>query len=343
MALGGTQNHQVTDEHVERCRALVAAIDGAARQIGAYEAQRQWIGPDGQPIHSKPLLSGDISVEFLSKLPQRATYFTGWPIERGELTRVGTGIWRGLRFLSPMLAARVLTRWWHRLQRTPGYYAGLPGAVATELADLYALSLPSRLRPGADFDGTEPDRVALCERLIAMDRLGLLRRLAAIDRPVILEIGAGYGMLAAALIGALPRATYVIVDLPSSLALSGCYLASRSSRRISLVRGAGNIVSGEIGLVLSVELPVLEGLKIDLAINTLSFGEMSEAVVDGYAAFLQRNLGGGLLFEQNFDCTHFAGPNFCDPSRALARHFHLQPRRARGFYMKGQPRLWVTS
>lgn len=317
---------------IAACQMLVAALDARACATGAYELEREWVAPDGNPVHAVTLRPDDISAGFLADLPRHAHFFTGWPPEGGTLNCAGRVLWRTLGRIAPELGHRVLRRWWHRLQSAPGYYAGPPREAALALAERHARRLPLELRPAEDFDGTDLDRLALSERLLAMERLGVFRFLAGIEKPVVLEIGAGYGMLAAALLRVFPAASYTIVDLPTSLMLSGCYLRSRMASR------------SMVSLVLSADLPELEGTPIDLAVNTLSFGEMGDATVDAYAAFLRRNLKPtGILFEQNFAHRQFAQPNFCDPGAILGRHLRLTAESRLGLYLKGVPRLWATS
>jgi putative sugar O-methyltransferase len=201
--------------------------------------------------------------------------------------------------------------------------------------------LPNALRGPANFDGTELDRAALLERLRALHRSRTLRHLNGRPSPLILEIGAGYGALALALKTTLPRVTYVIIDLPDSLALSGCYLASRQSAPVMVANGEP-LLPGSFVLCPATALERLPALSIDLAINTLSFAEMTEAEVERYARFLVPRLGhGGTLFEQNYDNTEL-GPAFCNPRKLLARYFSVQ-RRVRGLYLRGVPRVWFLS
>jgi hypothetical protein len=322
---------------VERCRALVAEIDKRASETGAYEAEKQWTAPSGHPVYPAPIKPKDITAEFLADIPERAPFFTGWPADAAKLTAFGTALWMALRPFSPALGVRILARWWHRLQQEPAYYPGPTRDAARALARRLARQLPVVLRPSGNFDGTDMDRLALCERLAAMHSLGVFRRLAAIDRPVILEIGAGYGMLAAALLRALPEARYVVLHLPSSLVLSGCYLASRGFR-VSFGADSG------IRLALPADLPQLQEMTLDLAVNTLSFAEMPSDTVGTYAGFLRQTLTpDGVLFEQNFDNSYIGGSNFCDPTPALQQHLTCVATAPERRYLKGRPRVWVRS
>jgi hypothetical protein len=130
----------------------------------------------------------------------------------------------------------------------------------------------------------------------------------------------------------------VIIDLPDSLALSGCYLATRQSAPVTVASGRP-LPPESFVLCPATAIERLPPLSIDLAINTLSFAEMAESEVERYARFIAPRLApGGSLFEQNYDNAQF-GPAFCDPGNALARHFSVQ-RRVRGLYLRGVPRVW---
>jgi hypothetical protein len=104
-------------------------------------------------------------------------------------------------------------------------------------------------------------------------------------------------------------------------------------------------------------------MKFDLAINTLSFAEMHPTVVDTYINGLTTMLGSdGILFEQNFDNSHFKIPTFCNPEPIIQKYFgscevisdshpwgratvwrkplSIQNQRAPGFQQQTESRLW---
>jgi len=335
----------VSGEQVERCRTLVAEIDELARQTGGYDAQQQWLndvatGPVFDP--GQPLRSEDITPEFIATLPERSTIFAGASLEGNEMNAAGHAIWSLLKHVSPKIGAKVVDRWWHHLTSSNRYH-GLPLTIADRLAALRMRRLPSFLHPPVSFDGTAHDRMALTERLAALEAAGAIQPLRAKRNTTVLEIGAGYGALAFSLKSVLPQATYVIVDLPETLKLAACYLATRQDHPV-MMASVSAVAPKERCFLLCVATAIkrLEGLPIDLAINTLSFGEMSAVEVGRYASFLQRNLApGAKLFEQNFDNSHVASPNFCNPTVVLAQHFnHHTP--VSGMYIKGRPRLWST-
>jgi hypothetical protein len=328
----------IRPEDIERCGALVSEISRVAQVTGGYDAQRHWVGPHGSAVHgSRSWATEKPSAEFLQGIPSLSSFFTGWPAQEGQLTFAGRALWGSVGRLSPVLGAKIHERWWHRLSDAESY-AGPTLSVAEAIAEYHARRLPSALRVPATFDGTVLDRAAVLERLRALHRSRVLRHLSGRPAPLILEIGAGYGALALALKHALPGATYVIVDLPDSLALSGCYLATRQLAPVIVASGEP-LSPGSVLLCPATALERLPPLAIDLAINTLSFAEMTEAEVERYARFLAPHLSaGGVLFEQNYDNSQL-GPAFCDPGKALARHFTLR-RRVRGLYLRGAPRVW---
>jgi hypothetical protein len=331
---------QFSASDVARCRALVAEIDTLAKQSGGYELQRSWVNDSGAgPVFDpeRPFCAEDVTPQFLVEIPCYAGIFTGSSPEGTALNIAGRSLWRLMRPLSPQLGAKFIDRWWHRLTQ-PSPYRGAPHFIREVLSDALALQLPTALR--ASLPTASHDRMALVERLSALDRARVLPSLAT-GHATIMEIGAGYGALALALKLALPRATYCVVDLPDSLKLSGCFLATRQDAPVMLVTSAAiRLGKAAILLCAATAIDLLEGLSIDLAINTLSFSEMAPAEVDRYAAFLHRNLApGGILFEQNMDNTHLGGENFCDPHAILTRYFSGQ-RSVPGRFTKGTPRIW---
>lgn len=164
---------------------------------------------------------------------------------------------------------------------------------------------------GLDVDGVlvNPDVVLCQSRINGMLCCGVLDKIQAdIDsrgRARVLEIGAGHGGLAYALQRIFgERLEYVIVDLPSSLFFSTIYL--------SVLNGGGDchvLVPGQrpparfrhlfvANHLLDEALPSLG--PIDLAINAMSFPEMSEAQVRYYGSVISGLIGeDGVLFEEN--------------------------------------------
>jgi hypothetical protein len=150
------------------------------------------------------------------------------------------------------------------------------------------------------------DVVAYQERLSLIYKTGLHKRIKDKERPVILEIGSGYGALACFLKQATPHSQMILCDLPESLALAAVYL------RIAFPDHTHFIYEGEepneanrnadfiyIPNFLFNQWPIK---NIDLAINTLSFAEMTVEQVRDYVSGIKAGIGTeGYLFEQNQD------------------------------------------
>ena len=156
------------------------------------------------------------------------------------------------------------------------------------------------------------DTLACQERINLLWEAGLLGPLTG-RRARILEIGAGYGALAAALGKMLDPSEYVICDLPESLIFSGLYLLLTDA--YERVRIASDPMAASPGVTL---LPnyrfsdlITAGLNFDLVINTLSMSEMSHHQVRAYAEGISELIGDqGIFFEQNWDNRHL-GFNYC--------------------------------
>ena len=143
--------------------------------------------------------------------------------------------------------------------------------------------------------------------LVEMDENGLLALLMARPRPpVVLEIGGGYGNLGRCIRQLVPNVRYIIVDLPESLAFSSIYLSTLfPDAPVEFVDVGGvcrQLDRPGFSFVSSAALtPALLGkTRLDLAINTMSLGEMSDAQKDFYGASMASLLcDDGVFFEQN--------------------------------------------
>ena len=191
------------------------------------------------------------------------------------------------------------------------------------------------------------------ERVSGMYLLGALDRLSRQSSPVVLEIGPGAGELAETMCRALPACTWINCDLTESLIHSTMHLAVWQPQRrhfiyaggeglpenidLKLVlRTAADVVAAR-GAVISVPSYLLaeltDHLKVDLALNFWSFGEMGGDIIDGYASALAKMLGSnGALVEQNNDDLN-AGAG--KPKTVLARHF--ASRYEASFYLTRPP------
>jgi putative sugar O-methyltransferase len=114
----------------------------------------------------------------------------------------------------------------------------------------------------------------------------------------ILEIGAGYGGVAEALIRRLNPATYVVCDLPHNLFLSAFYLSvNYPERSLCFVNENAPETIPPNSLVFATPTG-LERIqeRFTLAVNTFSFQEMPIAEVHRYFAYVRDHLDGLFYF-----------------------------------------------
>jgi hypothetical protein len=136
-----------------------------------------------------------------------------------------------------------------------------------------------------------PFPVQLDRRWISQDlantalELDAVRR-AGVDSPRnIVEIGAGYGRTAYALLSINPVATYTVVDIEPSITISRWYLTQLfDGDRLSFVHAD--------------QLDQLNGRCFDLALSISSLQEMTVAQVDGYLRLLDRVVDGHVFLKQ---------------------------------------------
>jgi hypothetical protein len=153
------------------------------------------------------------------------------------------------------------------------------------------------------------DTQVYLERVALLHASGVLDALKAKANPVVLEIGSGYGALAFYLKAIGVRGIYVCLDLPESLLFSTLYLC-RYHKNVVLMKECSDLAEmskSEIAFAPNYLFDRLRqlGLKVDLAINTLSMSEMSEPQVRHYCHGLTQMLApDGVFFEQNQDNRH---------------------------------------
>ncbi|MEO0607751.1 MAG: putative sugar O-methyltransferase, partial [Pseudomonadota bacterium] len=150
-------------------------------------------------------------------------------------------------------------------------------------------------------------------------------RLGLHDGQHVVEIGAGYGGLSAAVQKAT-NVRYTIIDLPETLLYSTCFLAEQFPDKRIYVYQPGDDASAQDGFDI-VLLPNYRSeflATCDVAINTVSFPEMRRADLDGYIDLLSDRLRpGGFLMSVNYE-NHVDGKTVCDH---LERRFDQFPNR----------------
>jgi len=127
------------------------------------------------------------------------------------------------------------------------------------------------------------DTLKFFESMMALNLSGQLRRLSNIPRPVILEIGAGWGGFLSILKRHLTKSQLVIVDLPYVLLFSATYLPTAFPSCSVGLKDSPEF-TGEEDLIFMTpsQFDSWNPTKIDLAINMVSFQEMTTQQVTEY-------------------------------------------------------------
>lgn len=128
---------------------------------------------------------------------------------------------------------------------------------------------------------------------------------AGLDRPLIAELGAGYGKLAYFTLRDIERFTYVDVDLPEVLSTAAFYLMKAFPDRRTLLFGEEKYSRSSHDQFDLIFMPpwVIEDMgsaSADLFLNKNSLGEISNASANNYVAHIVRATR-GLFFHMNHE------------------------------------------
>jgi putative sugar O-methyltransferase len=143
--------------------------------------------------------------------------------------------------------------------------------------------------------------------------LDVLRPPVNASRPIVLEIGPGYGGLAHHLSNILGNTTYVLIDLPEVLLFSASYLTLlHDTKKIYVYNQAdfhsfidsSEARSYDFIFIPNYRLEALRQWKFDLVLNMYSFQEMTEEQVVGYLDFIRDNCE-GVLYSLNADAHRY--------------------------------------
>ena len=131
------------------------------------------------------------------------------------------------------------------------------------------------------------DTLKFYEVLIGMERGGVLPALRQCERPVVCEIGAGWGGFAYQFKTLFPNSTYVIVDFPELFLYSATYLGTVfPEARLAFV-GAGEqaaaVRDADFVFVPQARAGRDTIGQLDLVVNMVSFQEMTDTQVRRYA------------------------------------------------------------
>ena len=159
---------------------------------------------------------------------------------------------------------------------------------------------------GYDVDGRlfNVDTLKYFEVLIGMERGGVLSAIRGCDRPLVCEIGAGWGGFAYQFKTLFPRTTYVIVDFPELFLFSATYLGALCPGARMVFAGTSETATidawrdADFVFVPHLLFRLVSALPLDLTVNMVSFQEMTDAQVRGYAA-MAATAGCPLLYSMN--------------------------------------------
>lgn len=186
--------------------------------------------------------------------------------------------------------------------------------------ETYVRGVPQKYRVGAPrmlgeigviIDGRviNPDILMCQSRINGMLSLGVIaklgREIEERGRVRVLEIGPGYGALAYALRSIFgSKLEYILVDLPSSLYHSAVYLSTLLDGEACHLAMPGGAIPQHFNCLFVANYLLDEFAPrlgpIDLAINTMSFPEMSETQIRHYANLSARLLRpDGIFFDEN--------------------------------------------
>ena len=141
------------------------------------------------------------------------------------------------------------------------------------------------------------DTLKFYEVLIGMEKGGVLPAFRGPDAPrrLAVEIGSGWGGFAYQFKKTCPNTTYVLVDLPPTMLFSGVYLTTLFPDAKALFYGEPgfkekirNIRDYDFVFLPHYYFPQLGGQGLDLAINMISFQEMTTMQVRTYVRLLKK-------------------------------------------------------
>ncbi len=125
---------------------------------------------------------------------------------------------------------------------------------------------------------------------------------------IFLELGAGYGRLAYVFLKALPKAHYIILDLPSSLVISQYYLprvfsginyaSYEETRKLDSI-SRKTLLKKSLWFFGSFKLPLFEDFSFDVFINIYSLQEMKRKQIENFLDLASKKTLREIYLKQN--------------------------------------------
>jgi hypothetical protein len=221
----------------------------------------------------------------------------------------------------------------HHAPRRPGFEAKLGALRAVDRSGLFVPESPALGGFGHLIDGelVNIDTLKYYECLIALDKACVLASLQRPGgpRPIVWEIGGGWGGFAHVMKTRIPRVCYVIVDLPQTLLLSATYLKSVFTKARAFMYGdfpleqlSNRLEEFDFVFLPHYRLPELDLPYLDLVINTVSFQEMTSAQVGAYVD-KAKQLKAQAIYSLNRERSHY-NTQIASVTAILASQFQLE-------------------
>jgi hypothetical protein len=171
------------------------------------------------------------------------------------------------------------------------------------------------------------DTLKFYEALIALEKGEVLGQFRDATRRVVIEIGSGWGGFAYQFHSLFPGNCYVLVDLPELFLFSAVYLTTLfPDAQVAFWDDTRPLEPDEVADYNFVFVPhtAFEGMRFEdvaLAVNMVSFQEMTTAQVTGYAHRLHE-LGCRFLYSLNRDKSRY-NPELSNVHEILATRYWL--------------------
>jgi len=147
-------------------------------------------------------------------------------------------------------------------------------------------------------------------------------------KQIILEFGAGYGRLAYVILKALPKTTYVILDLPSSLLISQYYLpktlpgisySGYKDTRLMNPVSRKDLLKKRLWFFGGFKFPFFENGSVDVFVNIYSMQEMKKNQIKCFLDLASKKACGRVYLKQ-----HFVEENPINSEKILPEDYTLE-------------------
>lgn len=219
----------------------------------------------------------------------------------------------------------------HHRHRAQQFEAKFKMLEAIDPAGLFTPEAPELGGFGFDFGRglVNIDTLKFYEVMIGLDICGVLRDFRGGTRRTIVEIGSGWGGFAYHFKKLFPNTTYICADLPPTMLFSGVYLKALFPDAKFLfydeedfLEKARRLETYDFVFIPHFAFADIASSRLDLAINMVSFQEMTTEQVDGYVRAL-RDGGCPRLYSMNRDRSKH-NTELSTVREIMARHYPIR-------------------